>query len=223
MYSSKKYFVFVDVDGTLLRIKTMFSFLQFLYKTKNPWLGRFKFYSYAAMTKNYEKLGVSREWLNQRYYRQFKGRSQSAVMELGQVWFQQTIKPSHYVSSVLQTVKNHQRKGGEVVFVSGSFDPCLIPLAKTLQVRHILATQLEINAGCYTGKIKVPMIGESKAVAIRIFLQQHSIASRHCFAYADHSSDLEMLKTVGNPSIVAGDKQLEQWATRLQWPVLPLS
>jgi HAD superfamily hydrolase (TIGR01490 family) len=224
MREIKKYYAFFDVDGTVVKMKSMLNFLKYFYLHQDKVLGRLKYFLYGIGTDVYEKIGINREWLNKRYYKKFKGYHKDFVRDLGESWFLYEKKSSNnlYIKNILDEINKHKKNSAEIVFVSGSFDPCLKPLANQLGVKIILATTLEIENGLYTGKILRPQaIGEGKAHLIKTFLNNKSDCdSRSCFAYGDHYSDIPMLQSIGNPYVVAGDKKLETHALLHNWKII---
>ena len=220
----KTYYAFFDVDGTVIRIKTMLNFLKYFYLNQNKIMGNYKHIKYKLGTFLYEKMGINREWLNQRYYKQFKGYQKSYVHNLGENWFLFEKKKLNnlYIQNVIDEINKHKKNNAEIIFVSGSFEPCLRPLARQLGVKKILSTVLEIENDLYTGKIIPPQtIGEGKAIKVRNFLNNQSNCDPdQCFAYGDHTSDIPMLECVGNPYVIAGDKKLESHALLNNWSII---
>ncbi|MCD6048471.1 MAG: hypothetical protein K0S08_2118 [Gammaproteobacteria bacterium] len=220
-----KYYAFFDVDGTLLKGTPMLDFLKFFYQqcySTSPTIGKLVHCKYLAKAWIVKKLTNSREKLNQIYYQCYQNQQVNFIKELGQTWYTKLKQTEDYChKKIIDELKWHQDQGAEIVFVSGSFDVCLEPLANDLQVKHLLCTELLQSDGKYTGAIKDSLIGSGKARAIEHFLSAQNFTSFNvCYAYGDHISDLPMLKLVGNPRVVSGDLDLELWATKNQAPIL---
>jgi FMN phosphatase YigB (HAD superfamily) len=81
------YYVFFDVDGTLLREKSLFEFLQYFYKVNYGKLWKIKYKSYLLLNNFYDFLSVNRSWINQNYHKQYKGHQQNKIDALGYEWF----------------------------------------------------------------------------------------------------------------------------------------
>ena len=218
--TSPEAYVFFDVDDTLISIKSMLSFQDFWFE---KWGDDTRREHYYADLREHMHADASWEDLNRLYYGHFAGRKVSKVKACGEAWFaaMNNNKEDFFHPLPLAELRHHQCEGREVVFVSGSFPALLRPIANHLQVRHILATTMEIATGCYTGQILAPQtIGEGKVEAIRTFLLAVGAEANDCYAYGDDISDLPMLDAVGYPTVVRGGRSLEIHAQRLGWRVI---
>lgn len=227
--SERRAYAFFDVDGTLLSLKSMFSFQDFFYRRScggptGP-LGALRSRLFSARFALYERTGRDRAYVNRAFYRTFRGRVPAQVQALAERWYGEVRqRPEVLIGSAMTAVRTRQAEGCGIVLVSGSLDLILAPLARELGVSHCLATQLEVRHGRYTGEIAgTQMIGPGKAVAIRAFLAQTGADPAQCFAYGDHHSDIPMLATVGHPVAVIGDSVLAAHASRQRWEVLRLA
>lgn len=219
-------FAFFDVDGTVLTFKSMFSFQDF-YLTRGaparPALGWLRRTAFNARIQAYERAGKPREFINQAYYRSFRGHAVADVSRaVGEWWADVTARVAQpYCSEVVRELRRHQAEGTQAVFVSGSSHTILAPLAAELGVRHLLATRPVAVDGRYTGAIEPPQtIGVGKATAIRRFLCEQGADPMACHGYGDHHSDIAMLEAVGRPCAVAGDPELERYARFRGWRIL---
>ena len=105
-----------------------------------------------------------------------------------------------------------------MVFVTGSLDFIVQPIADYLDVDSVLAPQLGERDGQFTGELTtVPLIGEEKAKAVQAYAEQHEISLEDSYAYGDSQSDLPMLECVGNPVVVNPGKALREKALTAGW------
>lgn len=222
--NKNNYYAFFDVDETVVNIKTMFSFLRFFCSknTRSKLLGGLRYHYLISQLKLLKKMGYSREYLNAYYYKFYQRTSLNLLLQTSQEWFQ-TFKKEHnlFNKKIVDEINKHKINGGEIVFVSGSFFSCLKPIADFLDVKHILATELEERQGKLTGKIISQTIGQGKADAIRNFLAQKNFNDlKSCFAYGDHESDIPMLQLVGSPIAVGKDPSLIHHAYSNKWQII---
>ncbi len=89
-----------------------------------------------------------------------------------------------------------------------------------LEADDVIATQLEIVDGRYTGTIEYYAYAEEKARAIRSLAEERGYDLEACFAYSDSITDLPMLEAVGHPHAVNPDKELRRVAAERSWPIL---
>lgn len=196
------YHVFMDVDETIINLKSMFDFMDFYEKTlsqpekKN--FGGFK-KMLNAMRKTHH-----RHEINSFYYRFLKGQNIDSIRTLCEEWFDLKSKNQGFFNTeILQEIKKHQEKTAKIVFVSGSFLELLQPLGRTLNVNAFLCAPLAKVDDQFTGELLArPTIGEGKAEAIIKYSITHNIQLSECYAYGDDLSDIPMLLIVGHPHLV---------------------
>jgi HAD superfamily hydrolase (TIGR01490 family) len=213
---------FFDVDGTLIRTKSMFAFQAFWYRAHGA-AGAREERAFLAEMRALERGGAERETINRTYYRWFAGRAVAEVAQAGEDWFA-ALEPELeglLIGPAVACLRGHARGGVEPVFVSGSFPAALRPLARHLGVETILATTLLAEGGRYTGAIGDPQtIGAGKARAAAAFAARTGVELAQSHAYGDDRSDLPLLALVGHPHAVGGDPALEAAARVRGWPVL---
>ncbi|MBX9702526.1 MAG: HAD-IB family hydrolase [Silvanigrellaceae bacterium] len=216
------YYAFFDVDETLITFKSMSSFLKYFYKIKYGSIGIILYYKFTILMRLFHYIGVKREKLNKNYYKKYKGYFEEEIKCIGSRWFSEYKNKNFYNEPILKELYRHLDSGAKIVLVSGSFSPCLIPIANDLGIEHVLCTNLEIIQGKYTGNIiENPIIGKGKSYAIRKFLEDKKADSfSEYFAYGDHISDLYMLSIVGKPYIISGDIRLEKIALDKGWKII---
>jgi HAD superfamily hydrolase (TIGR01490 family) len=222
---SKK-FVFCDLDETLISIKSMFSFNDFWFR---HWLdeqgieGHAELDDINAILQSLGRTGASREEINRRYYEFFAGRRAVDVAACAESWFAHvngTVQ-GLWLRANCDEMNRLRALGHQPVLVSGSLIEIVRPVARALNIGHILATNLAQHGGSYTGRIIPPQtIGRGKAVAVEMFLELHGGSAADCAAMGDDRSDIPMLELVGHPIAVAGDPLLAQAAAQRGWRLI---
>lgn len=129
-----------------------------------------------------------------------------------------TIRPVVY-RDALDAISTHHAAGHDVVIVSASAEAVVRPVMKLLEVDGMLATQLEIENGTYTGGISSYNYGEAKAEAIAAMADRNAWDLKDCWAYSDSQTDLPMLRSVGHPVVVNPDRALAKIARDEGWGV----
>ncbi len=115
----------------------------------------------------------------------------------------------------------HLAEGDTVVVVSAALDPLVRALCRHLGVKDYACAVCEIVDGRYTGRLTglVPYAGEKARVAAALVAERGADPAG-CWAYADHDSDLELLRFVGHPVAVNPRPGLRAVAEREGWPIL---
>lgn len=221
-------YAFFDVDGTLISIKSMFSFRRFSVGKLGIYrgvIGRLRFLHDELEYKIMLAFGVKREVLNRKYYEKYRGVNYQELINVIELWWQEESRSaSLFLENTLDVLDRHRKSGNKTVMVSGSFLELLQPLKKYLSIDYCLATKLDVVNGKLSGYIQPPvMIGEGKVKAITDFALANKINLSQCYAYGDHSSDIPMLKLVGHPTVVSKDNDLIEYASLNDWSVLTLN
>jgi HAD superfamily hydrolase (TIGR01490 family) len=209
---------FFDVDETLLNTKSMFDFLRFHRSAEEH---RRATDHLGSMVR----AGVDRVEINRAYYRLWAGEDWARLMEQGRAWYAEIRSGARigppFIDSTWSALRRHREAGHVIALMSGSFLPCLRPLADDLGADILLCTHPEVDtAGRLTGSVRHPMIGRAKGVVLHATARRRQANLTDCHAYADHASDLAMLRSVGHPHVVGTDPVLLITARAEGWPVL---
>jgi HAD superfamily hydrolase (TIGR01490 family) len=166
---------------------------------------------------------ISRTRLNVVFYRCYAGLPSERIRSLVQPCFEELLRPSLF-EEALACVREHHRAGRDIVFVTGSIDFIMAPLAEHLGARAVLAPTLVERDGKFTGELDGPPVGQTeKARRVRAYAEHQGLDLSASFAYGDSIADVPMLQEVGHPHAVNPDQALSGTARRLGWPVVQWS
>jgi HAD superfamily hydrolase (TIGR01490 family) len=211
---------FFDVDETLISVKSMFDFYDFFLEAAGH--SPQEQQRLHQLARDLLGPGVPRAQANRLFYRRFADYQVSDVAEIGRRWFENhQERGGLFHADVLDALRSHGKDGLTTVLVSGSFEPCLVPVAEHAGADVILCTELEVHDGSYTGEVSRTMIGDAKATAAKTMIDHTAVSAADCYAYGDHSSDLALLRLVGHPVVVGPDPEMTAIATQNAWPHLP--
>jgi HAD superfamily hydrolase (TIGR01490 family) len=125
----------------------------------------------------------------------------------------------HLYAEARALVAGHQAAGQDIVVVSASGHEVVDPIAALLGADTVIATQMVIADGRYTGDVAFYAFGEAKAMRIRELAADRGYVLADCYAYSDSITDLPMLEAVGHPTAVNPDRALRRVAARRGWPI----
>jgi len=117
-------------------------------------------------------------------------------------------------------IEEHHLAGRDVIIVSASGTEMVEPIGELLGVDAVIASQLSIQDGRYTGDIDFYAYAENKAAAIEELAERRGYDLSRSYAYSDSITDVHMLEVVGHPHAVNPDKELRRVARERDWPVL---
>ena len=153
--------------------------------------------------------------------RVFEGRSEADVERLMQRFTEEELAPRFHQAAIA-ALSEHQAQGDRVVVISAALEPVVKAVCKRLGVAEFAGTVCEVHDGHYTGRLlgPSPHAGEKERVAAG-YMRQWGVDAAECWAYADHGSDLTLLRSVGRPVAVNPKPELLAEARRAGWPILP--
>jgi HAD superfamily hydrolase (TIGR01490 family) len=153
------------------------------------------------------------------------------LSELCAGWDVQTVR--HIVAETLHNVvdplvydeavsliEEHQLAGRDVIIVSASGSEVVEPIGEMLGADGVVATQMRILDGRYTGEIDYYAYGANKAAALQRLAIEHHYDLSASYAYSDSVTDVHMLEVVGHPYAVNPDRELRREAVARGWPIL---
>jgi HAD superfamily hydrolase (TIGR01490 family) len=125
-------------------------------------------------------------------------------------------------AAAVAALREHQVKGDKVVVLSAALDPIVKALCDRLGVAEYVAAPCEIEDCRYTGRLsgRTPY-GELKADVAAEMMARWGVDPAACWAYADHVTDLALLRSVGHPVAVHPKPGLLEASKASGWTVLP--
>ena len=134
-------------------------------------------------------------------------------------WFEEVVRGLIYPEA-RACVQLHRGRGEAVAIISNSTTYNVQPLAHCLGVPLVLATQLEVRDGFFTGNYVEPLCFRHGKMfwAERLAQQVGGNLEKSTF-YTDSITDLPLLERVQDPRIVNPDPRLRALAKKRGWPI----
>jgi HAD superfamily hydrolase (TIGR01490 family) len=155
----------------------------------------------------------------ERAFRKLAGVEEKSFIARCDHWF------SHYVLSHVsergrEVVRRHRDAGDLLAIVTGGTIYAARPLARELDIEHVVATELEVEDGRFTGKARYPLCyGKGKITFTESLARAHDFSLDEACFYSDSATDLPLLERVGRPIVVNPDMRLRAVARRRGWPM----
>ncbi|MEM7513592.1 MAG: 1-acylglycerol-3-phosphate O-acyltransferase, partial [Bacteroidota bacterium] len=111
-------------------------------------------------------------------------------------------------------------KGHTVAIISAATPYQVNPVARDLNIKHVMCTRMEVEDGKFTGNIVEPACwGEGKAHAALDLTKEYDLDLTKSYFYTDSASDAPLLELVGNPRPINPDTKLSALAFKNNWPI----
>lgn len=212
-------FAVFDVDETLIRCKSMFSFLAFaLIERDGAARGR-RTYEKIREELQVARRDLARNEVNRLFYSHFAGWDLPQLEAQAGRWFAQARSAADfYYAETCARLRRHREAGHTTILLSGSAHFIIAPIATDLGADEVLAINLKRRPdGTTSGQIDgVQTIGEGKAQALRARLDRGTPAPL-VYGYGDHESDLPFLRLCDHAyCVTVEDGAVPEWAAGLE-------
>jgi HAD superfamily hydrolase (TIGR01490 family) len=211
---------FFDVDGTLTNTTIVHYYVYFRRRRMSRLWGIVWYAIYMVKCVYFLIIDkFDRSLLNVIFYRSYAGLPAAEIKAQAEDCDRDLVMPRQYEQTAA-CVQAHHMAQREVVFVTGSIDFTIAPLAKRLGVKSVVAPALLECEGRFSGELDGAPVGQQeKARRVMIYSSEHGIDLARSYAYGDSIADLPMLELVGHPQVVNPDRALAAIAKRRGWPI----
>lgn len=143
-----------------------------------------------------------------------------------QQWHQQFMHD--YIEPIIlprgeELIAKHRAAGDYIMIITATNSFITAPIAKRLQVDHLIATECGMRAGQYTGElVGVPSFQAGKITRLNSWLSENRANLLDSYFYSDSHNDLPLLEKVSHAVAVDPDDRLRAIATERGWQIISL-
>lgn len=120
-------------------------------------------------------------------------------------------------------VEQHRKAGDTLMIITATNSFVTAPIADTLGIEHLIATEPQQVDGQYTGQVEgIPSFQEGKVSRLNNWLKEQNADLSGSYFYSDSHNDLPLLEKVDNPVAVDPDEALREAALEHNWPIMSL-
>ena len=218
----KKNLAIFDLDNTILNGDSDYSWINFLidigyvdkdeYEKKNQY-----FYD-----KYYEGRLDYDEWA-EFALSTIKGKRPEEIENLLNKFLSSVIEPMINIYA-LRLLHNHYHNNDVMLLASATNSVIVTPIAKRLGFKNIVATEVEIVNGVYSGKFQnTPALGEGKLQKVREWMRRNDFSDfKKTTFYSDSINDLPLLLAVNKAVAVNPDNKLREECEKRSWEIVDL-
>jgi len=125
-----------------------------------------------------------------------------------------------------ELIKRHMLAHDLCVIITATNSFVTRPIAQTLGINNLIATEPEQKDGEFTGKVLgIPCFREGKIARLESWLDEHNLtwlSFLESWFYSDSLNDIPLLNKVTHPVAVDPDATLKGYAEKKAWPVISL-
>ncbi|NOQ82252.1 MAG: HAD-IB family hydrolase [Methylophaga sp.] len=120
-------------------------------------------------------------------------------------------------------IAKHQQQGDTLLIITATNSFITAPIAKSLAIPNLIATEAEMIEGAYTGKVAgTPSYQQGKVVRLEEWLKEQGLTLEGSYFYSDSHNDLPLLNLVEHPVAVDADPKLHAIAKQQGWKIISL-
>ena len=218
----KKNLAIFDLDNTILNGDSDYSWINFLidigyvdkdeYEKKNQY-----FYD-----KYYEGKLDYDEWA-EFALSTIKGKRPEEIENLLNKFLSSVIEPMINIYA-LRLLHNHYHNNDVMLLASATNSVIVTPIAKRLGFKNIVATEVEIVNGVYSGKFQnTPALGQGKLQKVREWMRRNDFSDfKNTIFYSDSINDFPLLLAVNKAVAVNPDNKLREECEKRSWEIVDL-
>jgi HAD superfamily hydrolase (TIGR01490 family) len=151
--------------------------------------------------------------------KQFRGRTPEEVAPLAEKHFSQRVEPRIYPQAK-RTIEDYQGKNIPVVLLTATNGVVARPVAGHLNLAGMLATELEMQEGRFTGRIVEPYCyREYKIEKAEAWCRRRGLSLKKARYYGDSTSDIPMLESVASAVMINPEAELEKLCRERGWDI----
>lgn len=132
------------------------------------------------------------------------------------------IKPV-YLEKAQKLINKHKKQGDTILVITATNRFVAENIIKLYQIKNLLAIELEISAGRYTGKITgIPTYSNGKIDNLILWSKNNNKTLKGASFYSDSHNDIPLLDFIDKPIAVDPDEKLYLYAKKNNWNIIYL-
>ena len=206
-----------DMDRTLVRIDTATLYVRHQRRKGQASLRDVVRVGYWMLQYSFGVIDAQR--VAQKALESFKGKREQWLWEQCEEMFSEIVL-DHVAQAGRAAVARHREQGDFIAIVTGATPYTARPLARELAIEHVIATELEVTDGEFTGRLRHPMsYGSGKVTLAEQLATQHGVRLDDATFYSDSITDLPLLERVRTPVAINPDARLRRIAKKRGWRI----
>ena len=218
----KRNLAIFDLDNTILNGDSDYSWINFLIDIEYVDKDEYERKNQYFYDKYYEGNLDYDEWA-EFALSTIKGKTPNYVEHIMTKFLSSVIEPMINIYA-LRLLHNHHHNNDVMLLASATNSVIVNPIAKRLGFENIVATEVEVIGGVYSGKVKgMPALGEGKLSKVKEWMLNNNFYDfKNVTFYSDSINDFPLLAEVSKPIAVNPDNKLREECERRAWKIIDL-
>lgn len=120
-------------------------------------------------------------------------------------------------------IEQHRNNGDTLLIITATNRFITEPIARLLEIPHLLASEPELQDGRYTGRATgIPCFQDGKVKRLQEWLSTTGQNLSTSYFYSDSANDIPLLQAVSHPVAVDPDTRLRDFALANNIPIISL-
>jgi len=117
-------------------------------------------------------------------------------------------------------INEHRQAGHSLLIITATNEFLTRPIADLLDIKNLIACQVEIIDGQYTGESKgTPSFAEGKITRFNEWVEKQNLSISETWFYSDSRNDIPLLSEVDHAIAVDADEVLTKHAQQHHWEI----
>jgi HAD superfamily hydrolase (TIGR01490 family) len=213
----KKKAALFDMDRTLVRVETASLYVRYEREIGEATVWDSLQVAWWVLLYTFNLIDAPRVAV--RALARLNGTPETALSSRCDDWFHKYVE-KHICDAGRLAVERHRNQGDVIAIVTGASPYAARPVARALGIEHVLATNLELVDGIFTGRPEFPLCyGQGKVSRAMQLAQQQGFELSESTFYSDSITDLPLLEAVREAVAVNPDPKLEREAKCRGWRI----
>lgn len=210
--------VFFDLDDSLINKDANSLWIRWRVR-RERWAVVEALLALASLYRAYKKGRVT-HWRLSNYYRtRTRGMTLTDYQKQVERFFQERGQ-LHIYPQAASLLFAYQRRGTELVMITGADDVVAKAYAQALGFSHVISNRLRTEGSRIVGLEQPMCYGPGKVELAQAFLLKKGLSFNDAAFYTDSHSDIPLLEVVRQPVVLNPSDELRTVARQRRWPCL---
>jgi len=191
-----------DVCGTITKTNNTFHFISFVLRRDRPF--QYGLLVLLRILRPFFRLpGIRsifrRDLLRDGQITLLRGYPGARIREMAELYVNDVFTKGLLNDRILDAIQQEKNQGKTVLLVSSAIDPPIAEIARRLNIEDYFSSELEMQDGHYTGRLKTDLLGHKQSILKRM---PANVDWQGSSVYSDNLEDSDFMERFGQRNVV---------------------